>query len=300
MKRVADGSEGPAGSFGPGRLFEVTRQGKGPLVAVALHHGHQVRPDVARWMAIGDADRLREEDPYTGLWTTVAPTGIVVHRSRFEVDLNRPRVQAVYCSPQDSWGLRVWKRSLPGALIQYSLAQHDAFYREMREILSGVKREFGRFVVFDLHSYNHRRQGPSGKPEDPEGNPEINVGTGSLDPAVWGPVVDRFMGDLRCADFMGRSLDVRENIRFRGGYFSRWVHETFPGTGCALAIEVKKIFMDEWTGRPDRDMIEAVREAIRSTVAGVLDELKCLPASEPRQPSPPRSASDSSAPSASA
>ncbi|MHC4066933.1 MAG: N-formylglutamate amidohydrolase, partial [Planctomycetota bacterium] len=273
----------PGTGHSPGPLFELTRHGKSPLVAVALHSGHQVRSEVAQLLSIREADRLREEDPYTNRWTVMAPTRIVVNRSRFEVDLNRHRIQAVYQTPEDSWGLRVWSKRPSNVLMQRSLAQYDAFYREMREILSDLKRDFGRFVVFDLHSYNHRRQGPHSKPEDPEWNPEVNVGTGSLDRTTWGLVVDRFMTELRRVDFMGRRLDVRENMRFRGGYFSRWVHETFPGTGCALAIEVKKIFVDEWSGQPDNVMIEAIGDALKSASQGVLEELQCL-RTEPQRP----------------
>jgi hypothetical protein len=69
---------------------------------------------------------------------------------------------------------------------------------------------------------------------------------------------------------------VRENVKFKGGQFPAWVHQTFPGSGCALAIEVKKFFMDEWTGKPDRDLIGAIRDALRSTVPGVLQELTRL------------------------
>jgi len=38
-----------------------------------------------------------------------------------------------------------------------------------------------------------------------------------------GPLVERFVADLRACDFGGRSLDVRENVKYRGGHFTRWV-----------------------------------------------------------------------------
>ncbi|MHC4673575.1 MAG: hypothetical protein ACYTBZ_13915 [Planctomycetota bacterium] len=47
-------------------------EGDGPLVAVALHHGHAVRAEVNRLLAMHELDRLREEDPYTGLWADMA------------------------------------------------------------------------------------------------------------------------------------------------------------------------------------------------------------------------------------
>ena len=69
--------------------------GERPLVAVALHHGHDLRPEVRQFVALSDEERLREEDPYTGRWAELASTRFIVHRSRFEMDLNRPRPKAV-------------------------------------------------------------------------------------------------------------------------------------------------------------------------------------------------------------
>jgi hypothetical protein len=95
-----------------------------------------------------------------------------------------------------------------------------------------------------------------------------------MDRDRWGDVVDRFIADLRAFDFLGRRLDVRENVRFQGGQLARWTHETFPEAGCALAIEFKKFFMDEWSGTPDPVQIAAIGQALRATVPGVLDVLK--------------------------
>jgi hypothetical protein len=129
-------------------------------------------------------------------------------------------------------------------------------------------------VVFDLHSYNHRRDGPEAPPADPELNPEVNVGTGTMDRERWGPVVDAFMGSLRAFDYRGRRLDVRENVKFRGGQFSRWIHENFPTAACSLAIEFKKFFMDEWSGEPDPVQLDAIRTALATSVPAVLEVLR--------------------------
>ena len=69
----------------------------------------------------------------------------------------------------------------------------------------------------------------------------------------WAFLVDPLMEAMRCAfDFNGRRLDVRENVAFQGkGEQTRFVHERYPGRGCAIALEFKKFFMDEWTGEPD-------------------------------------------------
>lgn len=254
------------------RAWTIWR-GAGPIVATAIHDGHDVRPDVARYLGVTEAERRREEDPHTAHWTSIASHRVVVHRSRFEVDLNRPRDQAIYLDPAQSWGMQVWKSPPPTRLVEESLANYDSFYVEMFNLLDALRTKHGRFVVLDLHSYNHCREGQHAAPACAGDNPEINVGTGTMDRERWRPLVERFMADLRRFRRDGRSLDVRENVRFRGGGFPRWIHETFPTEGCALAIEVKKFFMNEWTGQADVAQIEFVREALASTIPGILHEL---------------------------
>ena len=256
-------------------LWEL-KEGQSPLMATAIHNGHGVRENLVDSFSLSGEERLREEDPFTGTWTAVADTRVIVQQSRFEVDLNRPRGKAVYIKPEDAWGLQVWKTEPPPEAITQSLAQYDLFYAKMESVLREVVARHGRFVVFDLHTYNHRRDGPNAPPADPKENPEVNIGTGTMDRQLWGPVVDRFMSDLRRFDFLGRHLDVRENIIFQGGQFSRWIHQTFPESGCALAIEFKKFFMDEWTGVPDFHQIETIQKALQTTVPGVLEVLKKL------------------------
>jgi N-formylglutamate amidohydrolase len=255
--------------------------GAGPLVATAIHDGHALRDDVAARIALSDAERLREEDPHTGAWAALAPTRLVVRRSRFEVDLNRPREKCVYRCPEDAWGLRVWREEPPEALVRDSLAAYDAFYAELARIESQLAGRHGRFVVFDLHSYNHRRAGPGGAPADPAANPDVNVGTGSLaDRRPWAPLIDRFVRELGGADVGGRRLDVRENVRFRGGQLPRWMHENFPDSACCLAVEVKKFFMDEWSGRLSAEEFEAVPRALESTLPGLRESLEKIARSE--------------------
>ncbi len=251
-------------------------RGEGPLVAAAIHAGHAIRDEAAAHLALEEGGRLREEDPFTDAWTEIAPTRVVALRSRFEVDLNRPREKAVYRRPEDAWGLKVWTSELPETVIAESLAEYDAFYAAMRDLLKQVEHDSGRFFVFDLHSYNHRRDGQDVPAAEESNNPQVNIGTGTMNCALWAPVVERLASDLRAYDFPGGRLDVRENVKFRGGHFSRWVNETFPHTGCALALEFKKFFMDEWTGEADRHLLRAIGDALRSTTQGVLEQLRSL------------------------
>lgn len=248
-------------------------EGDGPLLGLAVHAGHEIRPELLSWLAIDEATRFREEDPYTDYWTLAFDTQLLTRRSRFEVDLNRPVGEAVCVQPEDCWNLRVWKEGVPTELLEQSLIEHGAFYAELEGVCKRLEDKFGKFVLFDLHSYNHRRSGPSGAVSEPEKNPEINIGTGSMNRNRWSALVDRVIADLRDFDFLGRQLDVRENVNFRGRHLAKFVHTRFPDSGCALAIEVKKFFMDEWTGRSDSLQVQTILELFRSVVPGVLEEL---------------------------
>lgn len=254
----------------------IFQRGRAPILAVAIHEGHDTRPSLDPHFAIDAQHRRREEDPYTAEWTQIAKTQVVALRSRFEVDFNRPREKAVYLKPDDAWGWDVWKTAPDPPEIEASLAEYDYFYSTMKMLLDDLTKQYGRLVVYDLHTYNHRRGGADAPPADPDTNPEINVGTGTMDRRFWTPVVNHFIHDLRAFDFHGRGLDVRENIKFRGGHFCRWIHEKYPQRICALAIEVKKFFMDEWSGTTDADEIECLFHALQSTLPGVQAELERL------------------------
>ena len=250
----------------------VLSQKDGSIVAVALHDGHYIREEVMPLLAVSEAERWREEDPFTATWVGFADTQIVAKRSRFEFDLNRSRSKAVYIKPQDAWGLKVWKSSPSKEIIERSLIEYDAFYSAIEQVFADLERR-GCFVVFELHTYNHRRLGATALPADPMYNPEINLGTGRIDRDRWTPVIESFLTDMQNFDFLGRKLDVRENIKFQGGYFPAWVHQKFP-SACVLSIEVKKFFMDEWTNQPDLEQLEAIGCALKSTVPGILEALK--------------------------
>lgn len=248
--------------------------GDGPLVACAVHDGHEVRPEVAACLRLEDAERRYEEDPYTAAWTSIATTRIVARRSRFELDLNRPREKAVYIVPADAWGLDVWKCAPAPEMLERSLAAYDEFYDHLRLVLEKLVARHRRVVVFDLHSYNLIRGGVDGTVGDPEANPEVNLGTRSMPRNHWSPVVDRWLAEMRTHDYLGRHLDVRENVKFFGGHLPGWIHENFPQTVCALAIEVKKFFMNEWTGELDVEKHKSLHRALERAASGVLEVLE--------------------------
>ncbi|MGB4593381.1 MAG: N-formylglutamate amidohydrolase [Coriobacteriia bacterium] len=244
--------------------FATFERGEGPIVAVALHAGHALRDELAALSVLGDDARLREEDPCTGEWTRCAPTRVVVDRSRFEVDCNRPRERAVYRVPEDAWDLHLWSDALADDIAARSLELYDAFYSEMRALLADIVSEYGYAVVLDLHSYNHRRSGPDGAPAPRDENPDVNLGTGHLDRTRWGAVAEECLGTLREALV---DADVRENVKFRGGHLSHWVAKEFGGAVCVLAIEFKKTYMDEWTGVADAAAVARIASALCVLVA---------------------------------
>lgn len=248
--------------------------GHSRVVTTAIHDGNALRSDLLPFITLDGPNRLREEDPFTGRWASISDTRVVGVRSRFEVDLNRPRNKAVYLRPEDAWGLTVYHDGLPVDVLQRSLAEYDSFYDVMQSFFSKQAEIHGTFVVLDLHTYNHRRGGPSAKPAMIENNPEVNIGTGTMsDRRRWAPVIDRFMSDLSAFHYNGRHLDVRENVKFLGGHFASWIHATFPENACVLSVEFKKFFMDEWSGNPDDEQVELIQDALESTLPGVFSAL---------------------------
>src|SRR5690606_42064982 len=89
------------------------------------------------------------------------------------------------------------------------------------------------------------------------------------DRKIWGGVVDCCIDVLKSSHLNGRKLLVGENIKFKGGYMAQWIRSHYPDSGCVLSIELKKIFMDEWTGAVDIQMINSLRNILKETVIPV-------------------------------
>ncbi|WP_116107740.1 N-formylglutamate amidohydrolase [Lewinella sp. IMCC34191] len=241
-----------------------------PLVLTAIHDGAAVREALQDRFALDELERRYEEDPHTATWARLREPHIVGLHSRFEVDLNRSRDSAVYLEPADAWGLNVWRHRPDSAMVDRSLSAYDNFYQEVEGFLQSVVDRFGSFVLYDIHSYNHRREENDRMPADPEANPVVNVGTGNMDRERWAPVVEVFMESMRAHGLNGEPLDVRENVKFPGGHFNHWLHDRFPGVSCVLSIEFKKIFMDEHTNEVHTSVLQQLQEALVGTFDPVL------------------------------
>ena len=146
----------------------TAHRGVSPVVGDSHSQRTSFRRDIEDLMAIDRDERLREEDPFTEFFIRDIPNRIVFHRSRFEIDLNRAREGAVYLQPEQAWGLNIWKEPPPDDAVGVA-AVHDDYYAMLDAYLRGIEEQYGRFVVLDIHSYNHRRDGadapPAGHPK---------------------------------------------------------------------------------------------------------------------------------------
>jgi len=152
-----------------------------PIVAAAIHNGHFISEKIELNSALTEYERLREEDPFTGEWTEVSANKIIANFSRFEVDLNRPREKCIYLEPEDAWGLNLWHTKPSEKIVAEILSEYDEFYTQIESGITRLLERFDRIVILDIHSYNHRRQGPDKPADAPDLNPEVNIGTGTMD-----------------------------------------------------------------------------------------------------------------------
>ena len=169
----------------------------------------------------------------------------------------------------------LWKGPLAVDVQSESLGLYDQFYTDLGKLLDETVAAHGGFVLYDLHSYNHRRSGPDAPAEPAAANPVINLGTGSL-PSRWRPVADAFTATMSAQRMGTDLLDVRENVKFRGREVAAFVHKRYGDVGCALAIECKKVWMDEWTGEVDTKLQAELRNALLGTVGPVLTAWRTL------------------------
>ncbi len=251
-----------------------TKYHSGAIVASSIHSGHYMSSDLITRSGLSEDMRSREEDPFTDSWTKIVPNHINGVYSRFEFDINRPPENAVYKKPEDAWGLNVWREELDEKLYNRSIEYYNQAYRMLHEYYSFLEQKHGKFVVLDLHSYNYRRAGAEAPPSPEETHPQINIGTGSINKDLWGNLVNRFISDLSQCQVNGVKLNVQENLIFKGAQHSQWTHREFPESGCVIAIEVKKFFMDEWSGVLYNDIHKEIELALASTISGILEELR--------------------------
>ncbi|WP_299176797.1 flavohemoglobin expression-modulating QEGLA motif protein [uncultured Neptuniibacter sp.] len=210
-----------------------------PAICTAVHDGHNFGRQLINYCALSEAERLYEEDPHTGELIKSMPITMIGNDSRYEYDLNRPLARCIY---NKAWGKEVWSKKLPASLRKRGIEKHKVFYRILDALIAKVEERFGACIVFDIHSYNHKRIQRS--------TPTFNLGTEQIDDDRWGRVIKRFRNALSKLEFSQISSEAALDDVFYGrGYLISHVNSRFEDT-LVIPCEVKKVFMDELTGEP--------------------------------------------------
>jgi len=235
-----------------------------PFWAFAIHDGHQVDALIEPFFHLEEAGRLREEDPYTAAMAELPVNQLFVSTSRFQLDINRPKEDAVYLRPDQAWGLQVWKKDLPPALLQELYDEYERFYLKIDEYIQQTIDNHHFFIVFDVHTYNAQRIREE-EPIDKEANPQINLGT-YYNNEKWRPIIEEFVECVQQQQILGKPIDIRENVKFKGGHLAQHILQKFGNHGCVLSIEFRKDFMNEWTGLPYQPVILEYKQLLLHTL----------------------------------
>jgi N-formylglutamate amidohydrolase len=223
-------------------------------VGVALHAGSNVRPDMRELMAVSREERFLEEDPYTDRFVKDFPVQLVAMDSRFEYDLNREMEEAIYPFSEKKWGLQVWKRPLTTEETENTLIKYREFHELLEMVIDHILGYHKTAILFDVHSFCYQRE--QRKIWWKDERPEINLGTRSIDRKYFAPLVDLFLEQLARTSLDGHKIRVAENEIFSGGYLTRKFAASHQRRVLVLAIEYKKIFMDEHTGKLDEEILD--------------------------------------------
>ena len=185
-----------------------------PALCTAIHAGHVVREQLQSKMLVDENERRYEEDPYTGDMLASFPIVLGGLDSRYQYDLNRVPDDAIY---GEAWGKKVWRSPLTRKEEQASLARHDSYYRVLHVLLTVLEKQFTRCVIYDLHSYNHKRLTAA--------TPLFNIGTYFIDVEMYQPVITHLKRQLLKSDFPNIENRVALDDVFLGkGYQANFIH----------------------------------------------------------------------------
>jgi N-formylglutamate amidohydrolase len=232
-------------------------------IGMALHAGSRVRSNLQDILQTGSRERSREEDLFTDLLIRDFPLELVARDSRFEYDLNWEEEGCIYPYGQEKWGMKTWRRPL----TRDEKAETHAKYREFHELLdmlvAHVVRRYGSAIVFEVHGFCYQRERQVSWWEDPK--PDINLGTRHINRDHFTPQIEMFLQEAAGIKMDGHLLRVAENELFQGGYLTRKYAATHNRQVLVLAIEYKKIYMDERSGRLFPERLDILRKNLLLT-----------------------------------
>jgi len=232
-------------------------------LGIALHAGSSVRQDMLEIMEVSAEERCREEDPHTDIFVKDFPMQIIALDSRFEYDLNRDMKNCIYSYHVKQWGLQVWSRPLTTEEIEFTLQKYREFHELLEMVIDHILGYSRIAILFDVHSYCYQRERKTEWWKDER--PEINLGTKSIHRQHFAPLIDAFLERLSRTRVDRHQIRVAENAIFPGGYLTRKYAGSHPESVLVLAIEYKKIFMNEWTGELHTEILSTlVRDLVRA------------------------------------
>lgn len=237
--------------------FELKIEDYGFFICTAIHDGHQLRPDLVEKCQLNDAERLYEEDPFTGDMITSLPITLIGKDSRYEYDLNRAPETCVY---KEAWGKQVWTLPLSVEEEQACQFKHAQFYEVLGALINKLEQLHGSCLVYDIHSYNHLRMPQDNLP------PTFNIGTEQVNKVRWGRVIKHWSKSLGMVSLP--STDTRTAINevfFGRGYLATFIKKNFKNT-LVLPTEIKKVFMNELNGEAYPLVLNPLKAALKEVI----------------------------------
>lgn len=224
-----------------------------PVVCTAIHSGSRLRKELLSHCVLNQKERFFEEDPFTDDMISSQPITLFGLDSRFEYDLNRALTLSTYY--KSAWSRQVWKSPLSARNRAVSHKKHNAFYSLYEALISKLESMHENIVVFDLHSYNYKRQ--------PKDAPVFNIGSSQIDMERWGTVVKRFCAELAKVELPNINTTAEIDAVFEGrGYLISHTNAHFDRT-LVLPTEVKKVFMEEESGTLYPMVLEALQSGLK-------------------------------------
>nr|WP_238387378.1 GNAT family N-acetyltransferase [Psychrilyobacter piezotolerans] len=236
-----------------------------PYMGGAIHAGHKLREEIRSKCILSEFERWQEEDPYTDTFIKNFPIKIIALDSRYEYDLNRDKDSCIY---EDAWGKKVWNTELTEEEKEGSLAKYNEFYSVVEELLKALEFMYEKIYVYDIHSYNHKRDAYAGR-----NLPLFNLGTTELPRDIFSKDIDKFLGLLSKMEIEGHENYTAENDIFKGkGQFLKFITEISSQT-ITYALEIKKVFCDENSGEHYEEIINNLEEEFNKIVENHTKEL---------------------------
>lgn len=235
--------------------FHIKVEDYVPFICTAIHHGHQLRDELKPLIALTEQERWYEEDPLTGEFISSMPITLIGLDSRYEYDLNRSLNECVY---KTAWGKEVWKQDLEETQVYASQLKHMNFYKVLEVLIRKLNRQFGKVLIYDIHSYNYKRI--------ERNTPVFNLGLESIDLNVFKKFTDHWFNELKKIVLPNLDTTVAINDVFMGrGYLAQWICKRFD-SALVIPTEIKKVYCDEETGETYPLVVSALQQSLKLAV----------------------------------